>query len=153
MCSTSSDEYLKMSCCTQLVEHMGKPCYEPHFATPGGVPNMNNIHNVLRLPNSSAQYWGGQSNWTIRTRHNVHTHTGNTRHPKPQLKSSSCSAIPSHNSGDVISSHNLRNATWLTPIPSHNSRDTFQAITQGRPANRFLRYHHNIVEHAHQHNI
>jgi len=61
----------------------------------------------------------------IRTRHNTHTHTGNTRQPKPQLKSSSCSsAIPSHNSRDVIPSHNSRNATCLTPIPSHNSRNT-----------------------------
>jgi len=56
-----------------------------------------------------------------RTRHNVHSHTGNTRQPEPQLKSSSCSsAIPSHNLRYAISSHNSRNATCLTPILSHN---------------------------------
>jgi len=61
----------------------------------------------------------------IRTSHNLHTFTGNTRQSEPQLKSSSCSsAIPSHNSRDVIPSHNSRNATCLTPISSHNSRNT-----------------------------
>ncbi|QCD79475.1 hypothetical protein DEO72_LG1g3117 [Vigna unguiculata] len=45
----------------------------------------------------------------IRTGHNQHTHTDNTRQPEPQLKGSSCSS--------VILSHNLRDA-----IPSHNSR-------------------------------
>ena len=66
----------------------------------------------------------------ISTRHNVHTHSGNTRQPEPQLKSSSCSsAIPSHNSRDVIPSHNSRNATCLNPISSHDSRDTFRATT------------------------
>ncbi|QCD90168.1 hypothetical protein DEO72_LG4g1123 [Vigna unguiculata] len=70
----------------------------------------------------------------IRTGHNQHTHTGNTRQPEPQIKSSSCSsAIPSLNSKDVILSHSSRNATCLTPIPSHNSRDTFRATTQGTP--------------------
>jgi len=68
----------------------------------------------------------------IRTGHNQHTHTDNTRQLEPQLKGSSCSsAIPSHNSRDVILSHNSRNTTCLTPILSHNSRDTFRATTQG----------------------
>jgi len=75
----------------------------------------------------------------ICTCHNAYTHTGNTRQPEPQLKSSSCSfAIPSHNSRDAIPSHNLRNATPLTPIPSHNSRNiskpTFEVSPKlGRP--------------------
>jgi len=42
------------------------------------------------LPNSLVLYQEGQSIWTRRTRHNVHTHTSNTRQPEPQLKSSSC---------------------------------------------------------------
>jgi len=85
----------------------------------------------------------------IRTCHNVHTHTGNTRQPEPQLKSSSCSsAIPSHNSRDSIPSHNLRNATCLTSILSYNSRDTFRATTQGTPASRTSRYHQSLVYHA-----
>ncbi|QCD93797.1 hypothetical protein DEO72_LG5g1873 [Vigna unguiculata] len=68
----------------------------------------------------------------IRTGHNQHTRTGNTRQPEPQLKGSLCSsAIPSHNSRDVIPSHNSRNTTCLTPMPSHNSRDMFRATTQG----------------------
>jgi len=37
----------------------------------------------------------------------------------------------SHNSRDVILSHNLRNVTCLTLIPSHNSRDIFWATNQG----------------------
>ena len=85
----------------------------------------------------------------IRTYHNVHTHTGNTRQPEPQLKSSLCSsAIPSHNSRDVIPSHNSRNATCLTPILSHNSRDTFRATTQGTPTSWPSRYHKSLVDHA-----
>ncbi|QCE14574.1 hypothetical protein DEO72_LG11g1577 [Vigna unguiculata] len=84
----------------------------------------------------------GNPSGPIRIGHNQHTHTDNTRQPEPQLKSSSCSsAIPSHNSRDVILSHNPENATCLTPIPSHNSRDTFRATTQGTPASRHLRHH------------
>jgi len=49
----------------------------------------------------------GNPSRPIRTGHNQHTHTDNTRQPEPQLKSSSCSsAIPSHNSRDVILGHN-----------------------------------------------
>jgi len=134
-CFTSLDEYLKMSFChtykPQLVEQVRETCYGPYFVMPGGVPNTNIFHNVPRLPNSSATYWGGQSIWTIYTSHNSHTHTRNTRKPKPQLKSSSCSsAIPSHNSRDVILSHNSMNATCLSPIASHNSRDTFWATIE-----------------------
>jgi len=113
----------------------GKPCYGPHSVTSGGVPNTNNICNVLRLPNSLVSHQGGQSIWTRRTHHNTHTHTDNTRQPEPQLKSFSCSsgipshnsrdAIPNHNSRDAIPNHNSRNVTCLTSIPSHNSRDTF----------------------------
>ncbi|QCE01103.1 hypothetical protein DEO72_LG7g2395 [Vigna unguiculata] len=45
----------------------------------------------------------GNLSGPIRTSHNSHTHTGNTRQPEPQLKSSSCSSIIlSHNSRDVI---------------------------------------------------
>ncbi|QCD93548.1 hypothetical protein DEO72_LG5g1623 [Vigna unguiculata] len=75
----------------------------------------------------------GNLSGPIRTGHNQHTHTGNTRQPEPQLKRSSCSsAIPSHNS---------RNTTCLTPIPSHNSKDTFRATTQGTPAIPPLKHH------------
>ncbi|QCE11375.1 hypothetical protein DEO72_LG10g2608 [Vigna unguiculata] len=85
-----------------------------------------------------------ESNLTgpIRTRRYVHTHTGNTHQPEPQLKSSSCSfAIPSQNSRDVILSHNSRNTTCLTLILSHNSRDTFRATTQG------IRFEPQLKEH------
>jgi len=77
----------------------------------------------------------------IRTRYNTHTHTCNTRQPKPQLKSSSCSS--------VIPSHNLRNVMCLTHILSHNSRDAFWATTQGTPASRPSKYHQSLVDHAH----
>jgi len=91
----------------------------------------------------------GNLNGLIRTRHNVHTHIGNTCQPEPQLKSSSCSsAIPSHNSRDAIPSHNSRNATCLTPILSNKSRDTFQATTQGTPISRPLKNHQSVVDHA-----
>jgi len=67
-CSTYLDEYLKMPCChtykPQLVEHVRETCYEPHSIMTGGVPNTNIVHNVARLLNSSATYWGGESFWT-----------------------------------------------------------------------------------------
>ena len=52
-----------MPCChiytTQLVEHVRETYYKPHSITLGGVPNMNIVRNVPRLPNSSANYRGG----------------------------------------------------------------------------------------------
>jgi len=84
----------------------------------------------------------GNLSGPIRTGHNQHTHTSNTRQPEPQLQGSSCSsAIPSHNSRDAIPSHNSRNTMCLTPIPSDNSRDMFQATTQGTPAISPLKHH------------
>jgi len=81
--------------------------------------------------------------------HNTHTHTGTTRQPEPQLKSSSCSSvISSHSWRDAIPSHNSKNVTCLTPIPSHNSRDTFQATTQGTPASWPLSYPRSLADHA-----
>jgi len=64
----------------------------------------------------------------IRTCHNAHTHTGNTRQPEPQLKSSLCSSA----------------------IPSDNSRDTFWATTQGTPASWPSKNHQRLVDHAYQ---
>jgi len=93
----------------------------------------------------------GNLSGPICTGHNQHTHTSNTRQPKPQLKCSSCSsAIPSHNSRDVIPSHNLENATCLTPIPSHNSKDMFWATTQGTPTSQPLRYLRSLIDYASQ---
>jgi len=79
----------------------------------------------------------------IRTGHNQHTHTGNTRQPEPQLKGSSCSsAIPSNNSRDAILSHNSRNTTCFNPylepqlkgyVPSHNSRNTNNPTFEASP--------------------
>jgi len=64
-CSTSLDEYLKMSCChtykPQLVEHVRETYYKPYYVMPRGVLNTNIVRNVPRLPNSSAKYWEGQS--------------------------------------------------------------------------------------------
>ncbi|QCD99745.1 hypothetical protein DEO72_LG7g1030 [Vigna unguiculata] len=69
----------------------------------------------------------GNLSGLIRTSHNPHTHTGNTRQLELQLKSSSCSsAIPSHNPRDAISSHNSRNTS--------------------KPP---LRHHQSLVDHAH----
>jgi len=57
----------------------------------------------------------GNLSGPICTGHNQHTHTGNSRQPEPQLKSSSfSSAISSHNSRDVILSHNSRNTNKST---------------------------------------
>jgi len=103
----------------------------------GGVSNTNIARNVPRLPNSSANYWGGKSIWTHPCGPQPAPHTGNTRQHEPQFKSSLCSsAIPSHNSRDAIPNHNSRNTTCLTPILSHNSRDTFWGTTQGTLASR-----------------
>jgi len=75
--------------------------------------------------------------------HNSHTYTDNTRQSKPQLRDFSCSsAIPSHNSRDVILSHNSRNVTCLPSILSHNSRDIVPSHnSRNIPASRPLRYH------------
>jgi len=91
---------------------------------PGGVPNTNNIRNVPRLPNSSALYWGGQSNWThLCTPQRVHSHQQHwlTRattqeflvficHPEPQLKR--CHSEPQLKG--YVSSHNSRNTSKPT---------------------------------------
>jgi len=67
----------------------------------------------------------GNPSGPIRTGHNQHTHTNNTRQPEPQLKIFSCSsAIPSHNSREIIPGHNPSNATCLTFILGHNPRNT-----------------------------
>ena len=80
---------------------------------------------------------------TFCTSHNSHTHTSNTRQSKPQLKE--ClysSAVPSHNSRDVIRSHNSRNVTCLPSIPSHNSRDTILTHnSRNAPAKSTLKCH------------
>jgi len=91
----------------------------------------------------------GNLSGPIRTSHNSHTHTSNTRQTEPQLKSSSCSsAIPSHNSRDAIPSHNSRNVMCLTLISSHNFRDMFRATTQGTPTSLPTRYHQSLVDHT-----
>jgi len=83
--------------------------------------------------------------------HNSHTHIGNTSQSEPQLKNFSCSsAIASHNSRDVISSHNSRNVTCLPSILSHNSRDMVPSNNSGNIlARKSLRYHQSIVDHTH----
>jgi len=93
----------------------------------------------------------GNLSGPIRTSHNSHTHTDNTRQSEPQLKNSSCSfVILSHNSRDVILSHNSRNAICLPSIPSHNSRDIIPSPnSRNTSASRPLRYHQSLVDHAH----
>jgi len=134
----------------QHVEQMRETCYRPYSVTPSGVHNTNIIRTSQDYQTRQLNTEDENLYRLIRTSHNLHTHTGNTRQPEPQLKSSSCSSvIPSHNSKDVILSHNSRNATCLTPILSHNSRDTFQATTQETPASRPSRYRQNLVDHTH----
>jgi len=126
----------------------------------GGVPNTNYIRNVPRLPNSSVNYWGEQSNWThsytpLRAHsHRQHSPTWATtqeflvfiRHPEPKLKR--CYSEPQLKEYHVLN-------PYLEPqlkgyVPSHNSRDTFRATTQGAPASWPLRYHRSLVDHANQ---
>ncbi|QCE04347.1 hypothetical protein DEO72_LG8g2383 [Vigna unguiculata] len=85
------------------------------------------VRNVPRLPNSSANYRGGQSIWTHpywpQPGHSYRQHSPT----RAQLKGSSCSsAIPSSTRGMPFraqlegchSELNSRNATCLTHIPS-----------------------------------
>jgi len=135
----------RYTCChtykPQLVEHVRETYYGPHYVTLGWVLNTSIVRNLPRLSNSSASYQGGQSSGLIRMSHNSHTHTDNTRQSEPYLKDSLCSsAISSHNSRDVILSHNSRNVTCFSPIPNHNSRNTL--------ARWSLRYHQRLVNHA-----
>jgi len=78
----------------------GKPCYGSHTVTPGGVSNTNIARNVPRLPNLSANYWGGQSICThpcgpqpahshrqdLPTRATTQEFLVFIRHPEPQLE-------------------------------------------------------------------
>ena len=121
----------------QLVEHVRETCYGPHSVTPGGVPNTNIVRNVLRLPNSSANYWGGQSSKPIRTSHNLHTHTDNTRQSEPQLKR--CHFKPQLKECHVFNPY--PEPQLKRYITSHNSRNTL--------ASRSLRYHQSLVDHKH----
>ena len=101
------------------------------------------VRNVPRLPNLSTNIEEDNLFGSIPMSHNSHTHTGNTRQSEPQLMECSCSsAIPSHNSRDVISSHNSRNSMCLPTIPSHNSRDTVMSHnSRNTPTSRSLKYH------------
>ena len=139
-CSTSSNDYFKVTCChtyrPQPIEHVRE--YMLRI-----IPRNASQSSHIRTQSISSQDYQtcqptteeGNLSELIRTGHNQHTHTGNTRQPEQQLQGSSCSsAIPSHNSRDVILSHNSRNTTCLTPILSHNSGDTFRATTQGTSA-------------------
>ena len=128
-CSTSSNDYFKVTCC-----HTYRPQQIEHVRE-----NMLRIihRNARQSSHIRTQFVSSQDYQTcqptteegnlsgpIRTGHNQQTHTDNTRQPEPQLKGSSCSsAIPSHNSRDAIPSHNSRNTTCL-PL----SRATTQGI-------------------------
>jgi len=64
----------------------GKPCYGPYSVMPGGVPNTNKIRNVPRQPNSTLNTKDDNLIGPIRTRHNTHTYSVNTRQLEPQLR-------------------------------------------------------------------
>jgi len=81
---------------------------------------------------------------TLHTSHNSHTHTYNTHHSEPPpLKECLCSSsISSHNSRDMIPSHNSRNVMCLPSILCHNSRDAILSHnSRNAPASSSLRYH------------
>jgi len=143
-CSTSLDSNLKIPFVVstykpQLVEHVPETCYGSHSVTLGEVPNTNIVRNAPRLPTRQPNTEEDNLSGPIRTSHNLHTHTDNTRQPEPQLKSSLCSsAIPSYNSKDVIPTHNSRNATCLPNIPSHNSRDTIPSHNSRNATTKFI---------------
>ena len=109
------------------------------------VPIRTIVRNVPRLPNSPTNVEEGNLSRPIRTSHNSHTNTDNNRQSESQLKECSCSsAILSHNSRDVIPSHNPRNVTCLSPIMSHNSRDIILSHnSRNTPTSLSLRYHPN----------
>ena len=124
----------------QLVEQMWEICYEPHSVMLGGVPNTNHVtsqdYQTLRLNTEE-----GNLSRLIRTSHNSHTHTNNTRQSEPQLKDFSCSS--------VIPSHNSRNATCLPSILSQHSRDIVPSHnSRNTPASLSLRYHPSPVDHT-----
>jgi len=131
-CSMSLDEYLKMSSChaykPQLVEHVRKTSYRPYSVMPGGVPNTNKVHNVPRLPNSSAIYWGGQSIWT---------------HPyEPQLTHSHRQHSPTRATTQefLVFIHHLE--------PQLKRCHSYPQLKE-YPTSWPLRYHQSLVNHAH----
>ena len=94
---------------------------------------------VPRLPKSLVNTKVGNLLGSIRMSHNSHTRTGNTRQSEPQLKECLCpSVILSHNSRDVIPSHNSRNSTCLPYISSHNSRDTNPGHNSRNATTKFI---------------
>jgi len=122
--SISSSEYLKMPCCHT---YRLQPCNGSHTVTPGGVPKYEHSCNVPRLPNSSANYWRGQSIWT----HPYWPQPAHSHRPHSptwaQLKGSPCSsAIPSSTRGMPFRAQ-LVECHVLNPYPELNSRDAFRA--------------------------
>jgi len=88
-------------------------------------PNMNIGRNVLRLPNSSTNYWGGKSSWTHpywpQPAHSYRQHSPT----RSQLKGFSCSsAIPSSTRGMPFRAQ-LEECHVFNPYLELNSSDTF----------------------------
>jgi len=84
----------------------GKPCYRPHFVTPGGVPNTNIIRNVPRLPNLLVSYQG------------------------LAVRATTCTLIPTTLAN---SSHNSRIPRVYPSSRATTQEMPFRATTQGMP--------------------
>jgi len=112
--------------------------YGPYSVTLGGVPNTNIVRNVLGLPNSSANYWEGQSIWTypyepqLAHSHRQHSPTQAItqeflvfiRHLEPQLKR--CHSEPQLKECHVLNAYPEPQLKGY--VPSHNSRNTSKPI-------------------------
>jgi len=112
-------------------------------------PYTNIIRNVPRLPNSSANYWGGQSFWTHpywpQPAHSHRQHSPT----RAQLKGSSCSTTILSSTQGMSFWAQLEECHMLNRYPELNSRDTFWATTQGTPTSWPLRYQRSLVDHTH----
>ena len=101
------------------------------------------VHNVPRLPNSLAKYWGGQSLWT----HLYKLQLAYSHWQHSPIRATTQGSLvfichSEHNSRDVIPSHNSMNVTCLLTIPSHNSRDIIPSQNlRNTSASQSLRYH------------
>ena len=103
-------------------------------------PITNIVRNVPRLPNSSANDWGGQSNWT----HSywpqpAHSHRQHSP-TRAKLKGSSCSSAILSSTRGMPFRAQLKECTCLTPIPS-STQGICSKLNSRNPAILPLRHH------------
>jgi len=152
-CSTFSSDNLYVTCChtyrPQPIEHVQEtiamdqtPQRQVEF------PNTNIVHNFLRLPNSSINYWGGQSFWTHpywpQPAHSHRQHSPT----RAQLKGFSCSSVIPSSTRGIPFRAQLEECHVLNLYPELNLRDTFCAQLKEHQQSHLWSTTKSLVDHA-----